>query len=327
MRTKPQSLVSLLTLSTVNNNAWGDDGSGQSCLHVVDGGESWSVEYQWTGNPDLVKGFPRMKAHPSNLPVIFSNISALEFKADWSIYVKGTENSSAEEQAQAFDETYVRQNAAMDVFLSDDAWNSTQVGPPIEIMVWFWRTPSIIPLGYTESTPALNTVEVDGMNFSLYHGFNAQGQHVFSWLSERNMTSTDADYSPLLKYIWQKGLLSGALWLGQLEFGFEVMHAGEPTVSEVQPGYNLKIIRDGDPDDPAKSTSTTSSSTTTSAIPTFTSAAATTTSAETVATTSSSESHSVRVGIAEPGWLGVGGVAALISVAASLLFSALCIDL
>lgn len=103
-------------------------------------------------------------------------------------------------------------------------------------------------------------VEVDGMNFSMYEGFNAQGQHVFSWLAERNMTKANADYSPLFRYIWENGLLSGALWLGQLEFGFEIMHAGEETVSEVKSNYTLRILRDGDPD-----------ASTSSAVPTSTS--------------------------------------------------------
>lgn len=76
-----------------------------------------------------------MKAHPSNLPVPFWNVSNVDFRAEWDTYVKGTDRSG-EEQAAKFDEIYLRSNAALDVFLSDDAENSTQVGPPIEIMIW-----------------------------------------------------------------------------------------------------------------------------------------------------------------------------------------------
>ena len=77
-----------------------------------------------------------MKAHPSNLPVPFWNVSNVDFRAEWDTYVKGTENDSPEEQAAKFDEIYLRSNAALDVFLSDDPENSTLVGPPIEIMIW-----------------------------------------------------------------------------------------------------------------------------------------------------------------------------------------------
>jgi hypothetical protein len=263
---------------------------------VFNGGESWSVTYEWTGNPELVKGFPRMKAHPSNLPVPFWNVSALQFTAEWDTYVKGKEDDSPEEQAIAFDDIYLRSNAALDVFLSDNATNSTLVGPPIEIMIWYWYTPTIIPLGYHESTPGVDTIEVDGTNFQLYHGFNAQGQHVFSWLAERNLTSVDADYSPLFRYIWEKGLLSGALWLGQLEFGFEVMHSGEQVVSEVKPGYTLRIIRDGDPD--AHTTTSSATPTSTSKTASSTAAEATTTSPDTAAATTSSAG----TGLSPYGW-------------------------
>ena len=116
----------------------------------------------------------------------------------------------------------------------------------------------MLPLGYTESTPEIDIVEVSGTNFSLYHGWNAQGQHVFSWLAHQNMTSANDDFSPLLSYIWKKELLSGALYLGQIEFGTEVMHAGEMTTFSAN-NYELKLYREGDKDDPEpKTTSTTS---------------------------------------------------------------------
>jgi hypothetical protein len=102
-------------------------------MDVLDGGESWSVTSKWTGNPETVKGFPRMKVHPSNLPVRFENISNIDFRAEFETYVPGV---SSEDQAAKMDEIYVRSNAAMDAFLSDNSTNSTLVGPPIEVMVW-----------------------------------------------------------------------------------------------------------------------------------------------------------------------------------------------
>jgi hypothetical protein len=164
------------------------------------------------------------------------------------------------------------------------------------------------------------------MDFSLYHGFNAQGQHVFSWLSESNMTSTDADYSPLLRYIWQKGLLSGALWLGQLEFGFEVMHAGEETVSEVKPGYNLHLIRDGDPDDRPKSTAAVQSTTTTRASSTAPSPTVSSTATDAARTIPSSAGSLARPGVVTNGWVDATYLAALLVAAVSFLYSILHIN-
>lgn len=210
------------------------------------------------------------------------------------------------------DNTALKVNAAVDMFLSDDITNSTGLGPPIEIMIWPWYTPTVLPLGHAESTPDVDTVEVSGMNYSLYHGWNIQGQHVFSWLAHQNLTSTDADYAPLLKYIWEKGLLSGALYVGQLEFGTEIMHAGEETVFEAS-NYTLKVIRDGDPDAPVSTTaraSTTTGPTTTRTMPP--SQTATTTENSAAATPSSASTMSMYRGI----FISVGS-----SVALSLLLS------
>lgn len=243
-------------------------------MRIADDDKSFSVTYQWTGDASTVKGFPYMKVWPDRLPTQLWNISVLEFAAEWRIYVKGTEDSSPEEQAIAYDNTGLRVNAAVDMFLSDDITNSTGLGSPIEIMIWPWYTPDVLPLGHAESTPDIDTVEVGNMNYSLYHGWNQQGQHVFSWLAQQNITSTDADFAPLLKYIWNKGLLSGALYVGQLEFGTEVMHAGEETVFEAS-NYSLRVIRDGDPDAPVSTTSSAAPTATTTTQPTSSSPAPT----------------------------------------------------
>ncbi|KAK5077147.1 hypothetical protein LTS08_006163 [Lithohypha guttulata] len=242
-----------------NNNKWGDDGTGFSCTNVLDQGESFSVTFQWRGPADTVKAFPYLKLHPERLPVQLWNASTLHFSGNWSMLVEGYDHDP-EVQAVAYDNTALKANAAIDMFLSDDITNSTGLGSPIEIMIWLWYPPTMLPLGHSESTPQIDTIEVSGTNFSLYHGWNAQGQNVFSWLAHQNMTSADDDFGPLLSYIWKKGLLSGALYLGQIEFGAEVMHAGETTTFEAN-NYELKLYREGDKDDPnPKPTSTASMS-------------------------------------------------------------------
>lgn len=216
-----------------------------------------------------------MKLDPDRLPVQLWNVSTLQFSGNWSTIVEGTEDQSPQQQAQAYDDIGLKVNSAIDMFLSDNITNSTEVGPPIEIMIWLWYVPAILPLGHAESTPEIDVVEVAGTNFSLYHGWNAQGQHVFSWLAHQNLTSTDADYSPLLRYIWEKGQLSGALYLGQLEFGTEVMHAGLTTTFTAS-DYKLKLYREGDKDDPDPKTTSTTSNSSMSATSTSTSGASST---------------------------------------------------
>ncbi|RMZ85745.1 hypothetical protein DV737_g416, partial [Chaetothyriales sp. CBS 132003] len=245
-----------------NNNAWGANGSewgasvstGFSCLTVGDGGRNFSVTYKWEGDASTVKAFPYAKAWPSNFPVQLRNLSSMPFAASWRTFVSGTEDESVQKQEQAYDNAALRANVAVDIFLSDNATNSTLVGPPIEIMIWPWYTKSIIPLGYT-STPANDTAEVGGVEYSLFQGYNIQGQHVFSWLAHKNLTQVDVDYAPLLSYIVDQGYLGGGLYLGQLEFGTEVMNANDQATFEAW-DYSLRIIRHGDPDDPHTATST-----------------------------------------------------------------------
>ncbi|RMZ87897.1 hypothetical protein DV736_g4875, partial [Chaetothyriales sp. CBS 134916] len=248
---------------SVNNNAWGANGSewgasvstGFSCLTVSDGGRNFSVTYKWEGDASTVKAFPYAKAWPSNFPVQLWNLSSLPFSASWRTFVNGTENESVQKQEQAYDNAALRANVAVDMFLSDNSTNSTLVGPPIEIMIWPWYTKTILPLGYDTSTPANDTVEIGGVEYSLYQGYNIQGQHVFSWLAHENLTQVDVDYAPLLSYIVDKGFLGGGLYLGQLEFGTEVMNANDQATFEAW-DYSLRIIRHGDPDDPHRATST-----------------------------------------------------------------------
>lgn len=246
-----------------------------------------------------------MKAHPTRLPAQLWNISQLQITGNWQTYVTGKETANAEEQARAFDDISLYANVAVDMFLSDNKENSTMVGAPIEIMIWTWWTPTVKPLGWAESTPDKDTVVIDGIPFSLYHGWNDGGQHVFSWLSRTNLTRTDADYGPLLKYIWQKGMLSGALWLGQLELGTEIKHAGADTHFEAS-NYTLKIVRQGDPEDKPTTTSMMSSTasrvTTTTLVVTSAKAEAATTTTPTPTSTNTASTLQMK-SILTPWWL------------------------
>lgn len=226
-----------------------------------------------------------MKAYPSNLPVPLQNISHLNLKATWSTLIDGTQNANASEQALQLHLNAVRSNVAVDMFLSLNATNSTETNPPIEVMIWPWYSPWVKPLGWQYNDPTAHVVMVDGMNFSLYDGYNDGGQHVFSWLAHQNLTSTDADYAPLMKYLWQQNLLPGDLWMGQLAFGTEVLHSADVTIFSLD-DYDMELIRQGDQND---YTSTTATASSTSGVPT---AAGTTPATTTTAVGSSTATSS-----------------------------------
>lgn len=74
------------------------------------------------------------------------------------------------------------------------------------------------------STPTILTL-LSGMNSFLFQGNNTQNQTVYSWLPETNLTTIDADYSPLVHYLWQNSFMPKDLYLGTLQFGTESFHA------------------------------------------------------------------------------------------------------
>ena len=60
---------------------------------------------------------------------------------------------------------------------------------------------------------------------TLYNGANDNGQHVFSWVADKNMTSFNGDLSPSIEYLWRHGLIRANNYLGILQFGTETLHA------------------------------------------------------------------------------------------------------
>jgi xyloglucan-specific endo-beta-1,4-glucanase len=59
----------------------------------------------------------------------------------------------------------------------------------------------------------------------LYQGPNDNGQYVFSWVADANITDFDADISPLIHYLWRHGMVLAANYVGVVQFGTEQKHA------------------------------------------------------------------------------------------------------
>jgi hypothetical protein len=76
----------------------------------------------------------------------------------------------------------------------------------------------------------------------LFHGNNTQNQTVFSWLPETNLTTVDADYSPLIHYLWQFGFVPKDIYLGTLQFGTEQFHATNEVLFRAA-NYSLGLSR------------------------------------------------------------------------------------
>jgi xyloglucan-specific endo-beta-1,4-glucanase len=56
---------------------------------------------------------------------------------------------------------------------------------------------------------------------TLYQGPNDNGQHVFSWVADANLTSFAGDISPLVHYLWRHNLVLATNYIGVVQFGTE----------------------------------------------------------------------------------------------------------
>lgn len=74
-------------------------------------------------------------------------------------------------------------------------------------------------------------------NSTLYHGLNGVNQSVYTWLPSSNLTSIDADVSPLLHYLWRKEYISKKTYLGLVQWGSEAVHSAQ--------GHNVTFQAEG----------------------------------------------------------------------------------
>ena len=62
---------------------------------------------------------------------------------------------------------------------------------------------------------------------TLYNGTNSNGQKVFSWVSNTNLTSLNEDISPLIYFLPHHGLVPFDTYLGTIDFGSETFFASQ----------------------------------------------------------------------------------------------------
>lgn len=71
-------------------------------------------------------------------------------------------------------------------------------------------------------------------NSTLSHGLNGVNQSVYSWLPSSNLTSIDADVSPLIHYLWRKEYIPNSTYLGLVQWGSEAVHSAQ--------GHNVTFL-------------------------------------------------------------------------------------
>ncbi|KAH7082062.1 concanavalin A-like lectin/glucanase domain-containing protein [Paraphoma chrysanthemicola] len=213
---------------TFSTNVWGLDNSGGSCVEITDDATALSTTWSWAANDTLVHAYPNINLNAVQRdPIPLSDLSAIDVKVSWSMKPTLSTAKAAIDES-GLTATDAKTNVAIDVFFDErleKAVNTT--APSFEVMVWIGKFGSILPIG-ANATTDVNTLpmeKVGGRTFHLYQGPNDNGQYVFSWVSDANITDFDADISPLVHYLWRHGMVLAANYVGVIQFGTEQKHA------------------------------------------------------------------------------------------------------
>jgi xyloglucan-specific endo-beta-1,4-glucanase len=229
------TLTSAASQNIFSTNAWGNDGSGASCISIPAGDDSFSATWKWTKNQDNVHAFPNVRLVSTQLPVQLLNLTSLNLAVDWSMTPSDGSSSLSAIGASA--------DVVVDMFLDPSriTASSSSTKPKYEVMVWMGQFgyANAIGANITKTPP---TYELNGTTFSLYTGPNGNGQTVFSWLAASNITSFNFDISPLFDYLTSHNLLPATTYLGSVQYGTEAFHATS-NVTFSASNFNLKVTK------------------------------------------------------------------------------------
>ncbi|KAF2830177.1 concanavalin A-like lectin/glucanase [Ophiobolus disseminans] len=210
-----------------SNNIWGRDNSGSSCIEVTNNATALSTTWSWKANETLVHAYPNINFNPvQDDPIQISNLASIDVKVSWTM------RPALSRSLAAFDKDGLaiidaKSNVAFDVFFDTDIAKAvTTTAPSYEVMVWIGQYGSILPIGASNvNMEKLPKQTIGKETFTLYQGPNDNGQHVFSWVAGSNRTEFEGDISPLLHYLWRKGLILATNYIGVIQFGTEQKYA------------------------------------------------------------------------------------------------------
>lgn len=205
---------------TFNADNWNDDGSGYSCMNVNSGGSSFSATWKWANNANSVHSYPHATLKSADLPLQLSKLTSMHASSCWSL---GTSpNSSSGINDKELTAGCVKSNVALDLFIDPSA---TATSAMYEMMIWYLVMPSAYPIGWNAADAGKRKYTLGGVTFSLYYASNGRGQTTYTWLPNKNLTSFDEDYLPLLGYLWGEGFIPESSYLLNLNFGSEAFHS------------------------------------------------------------------------------------------------------
>ncbi|KAK3334673.1 concanavalin A-like lectin/glucanase domain-containing protein [Neurospora tetraspora] len=212
---------------TFNADAWNPDVKGFQCISVQDSPPAFAATWSWSSNPGMVHSYPHVKLMAPGLPTPLSNISALVLSAQWSMGPGPTPRPALVVDHDGLANHGTSANVAFDLFLDRNVANArSEQTAETEVMIWVGRFGYAEPLGFDANMEkTCFTQTVGDAEFVLYQGQNERGTDVLSWVATANHTNFAAEVSPLLQFLWRKGLVSAGSHLGLVEFGSEAYHS------------------------------------------------------------------------------------------------------
>ncbi|KAK8200560.1 concanavalin A-like lectin/glucanase domain-containing protein [Phyllosticta capitalensis] len=247
----PESAVNTTSLRyTILSNQWGNDGSGLQCVtsdlgSKDDNSTSFNATWRWYGNRTEVHSFPSVILNSNVMPVVVSNLTSITIDASWAIVPEPSDETETNSTMLASLDTVA--DVALDMFLDEDPLTSSNAsGATTEVMVWQSAYGNLKPLGWDTISADPPVRELSAVNYTLYKGYNANGQTVYSWVPAQNQSTLNTDLYPLVKYLVEDGAISDRMYLGRLQFGSETMHSGQNQnisfiVSHVEMNVNHEV--------------------------------------------------------------------------------------
>ena len=200
----------------VNNNCW-DGGAGPQTLTAY-AWNKWHVvsNQPGTGRDDGVKTYPDTQLHVS-MPVA----SLTTLNSTFKVAVPsggGTVPANGKQW-----------NSAFDLWIADDASYGTRWRT--EVMVWTNWTAN---WQYWYGVYNGEHVTFDGVEYAAYHRPATASQGGAMWFIRQDVVNEGSvDLAKLLKWAVTKAWMPSTSVLHEIEYGFEVLHTGEPTKFEL----------------------------------------------------------------------------------------------
>ena len=211
-------------------------------LQVHNSSSAFSVEWSWSASPYNVHGFPHIAVESPSFPIQLQHISSLNLKAQFSSYLTSDQSEPPSTRQFAIKSSGVRADIAFDFFADPDptiSFANTTTRPSYEIMIWVWQTQAIYPIG----SQTTHWFTIANTSFTLWSGTNPHGTNTFSWLApvDGDLGYVDADYSPLVHYLWQLGMVPADAYLGRMQFGSETFTSGGEKVTFAVNGWDFGV--------------------------------------------------------------------------------------